>query len=265
MEFQNIFQRYEIKYLMTKQQQLELYRLILPYMQPDRFGRSTILNIYYDMPDKRLIRKSLEGPCYKEKLRVRSYGTPKADSTVFVELKKKYKGVVYKRRMDMNEQTAVNYINNGMHPAIQTQISKEIDYFIGFYKQLEPSVFLSYEREAFMGIEDENFRMTFDRSILMRTYDMDLKKGIYGRPLLEENLVLLEVKTAYGIPTWLLTFLSERQIYKTSFSKYGYAYQKLMLPDYLKQKQLTDTENNGANRERCPVRTKENGGTKDVA
>ncbi len=265
MEFQNIFQRYEMKYLMTKQQQHELYGLMLPYMQPDRFGRSTVLTIYYDMPDKRLIRKSLEGPCYKEKLRVRSYGTAKADSTVFVELKKKYKGVVYKRRLDMNERTAGDYLNNGMRLTNPTQISKEIDYFMRFYGKLEPSVFLSYEREAFAGKEDANFRMTFDRNILMRTYDMDLKKGVYGEPLLKEDMVLLEVKTAYGIPAWLLTFLNGRQIYKTSFSKYGYAYQKFMLPAYLKQEQLAETEINGADRERCPVRAKENGGTKDVA
>ncbi len=251
MEFQTIFQRYEIKYLMTQQQQHELYGLMLPYMQPDQFKRSTICNVYYDTPDKQLIRKSLEGPCYKEKLRVRSYGTAKADSLVFVELKKKYKGIVYKRRMDMKEKTAGSYLNNAVHLPYSTQISKEIDYFMKFYGKLEPAVFLSYEREAFMGTKNADFRMTFDKNILMRTYDMDLKKGVYGTPLLKEDLVLLEVKTAYGIPAWLLSFLSGNQIYKISFSKYGYAYQKFMLTTYLKPERW--------------IQSKENGGTKDVA
>lgn len=230
MDYQNTFKRYEIKYLLTGQQQRELYQWMLPFMRSDQFGKSTICNIYYDTQDRRLIRTSLEGPCYKEKLRVRSYGTAAEDSTVFVELKKKYKGIVYKRRMDMETRQARNYLDHHVRLGRPSQISKEIDYFMKLYQTLGPSVFLSYDREAFAGIQDETFRMTFDRNILMRTSDMDLTKGAYGEALLEEDLVLLEIKTAFGIPQWLLQFLSGHHIYKTSFSKYGYAYQKLILP-----------------------------------
>ncbi|HOO27038.1 MAG TPA: polyphosphate polymerase domain-containing protein [Lachnospiraceae bacterium] len=257
MEFKNIFERYEIKYLMTRQQQYELYNLMVTHMQPDTFGKSTIYNIYYDTPDRRLIRKSLDGPCYKEKLRVRSYGVAKSESTVFIELKKKYNGIVYKRRMDLNERLAHNYLEHSMGVGEKSQIGKEIEYFMKFYEQIEPSVFLSYEREAFVGKEDPDFRMTFDKNILMRDYDMDLKLGAYGETLLDDNMILLEIKTACGIPEWLLGFLSENQIYKTSFSKYGCAYQKFLLP---RQFCIGAGEEN-----RTTVIEKENGGKKDVA
>ena len=88
MSYQNTFKRYEIKYLITEQQMELLKELMYRYMLPDKFGKSIISNIYFDTPSKLLIRRSLEKPIYKEKLRVRSYGTATDDSTVFIELKK---------------------------------------------------------------------------------------------------------------------------------------------------------------------------------
>ncbi|WP_027399019.1 polyphosphate polymerase domain-containing protein [Anaerovorax odorimutans] len=229
MSYQNIFKRYELKYQITKEQKEELLKIMGDYMIPDKFGKSTISNLYFDTPNKLLIRRSLEKPKYKEKLRVRSYGVAKPDSTVFVELKKKYKGVVYKRRMSMKEQAAVDYLLNGFPLDNPSQISREIDYFMDLYDNIEPSVFLSYEREAFFSKTDENFRMTFDENILFRDYDFSLTNGIYGENILPQGMALLEVKTALGIPSWLLDFFSENKIYKTSFSKYGNAYKQLML------------------------------------
>lgn len=229
MSYQNIFKRYELKYLITKDEERALFEIMNGYMTPDKFGKSTISNIYFDTPDKLLIRRSSEKPCYKEKLRVRSYGVAKENSTVFVELKKKYDGIVYKRRMDMTEKAATDYLTHHIPLAEPTQISKEIDYFLDFYGDIKPSVFLSYEREAFFSKTDGNFRMTFDENILMRDYDIALTAGIYGESILPRGMVLLEVKTALRLPKWLLDFLSENKIYKTSFSKYGSAYKKALL------------------------------------
>ncbi len=258
MDYQNIFERYEIKFLLTTQQQRELYHVMQQYMKPDTFGKSTIYNIYYDTLDKRLIRRSIENPCYKEKLRVRSYGIVNEEQTVFVELKKKYQGVVYKRRIDMSKCMAENYLNHHIRLSVQSQIMKEVDYFLCFYESLEPSAFISYNREAFLGIEDQNFRMTFDNQILMRAYDMDLKSGAYGTSLLSENQVLLEIKTVMGIPEWLRNFLSMNQIYKTSYSKYGCAFQKMLLPQMLGASKAGKYKGSKNVKER-------NGGTEDVA
>ena len=226
MGVKNIFKRYELKFMLTTQQYIQLKELMKKYMLGDEFGKSTICNLYFDTPDYLLIRHSIEKPVYKEKLRLRSYGTPKTDSTVFAELKKKYKSVVYKRRIGMSEQDAMKFLCE-RKPVEDTQITREIDYFLDFYNNPKPTVYLSYEREAFFSKTDSDFRMTFDRNILWRDYDLSLCKGVYGEPILKKNQVLLEVKTAAAIPMWLTMFLSENHIYKTSFSKYGTAYKTI--------------------------------------
>lgn len=228
MNYQNIFKRYELKYLITKEQRGKIETAMKEYMQPDKFGNSTICNIYFDTPDNLLVRRSNEKPVYKEKLRVRSYGVAAPGSTVFIELKKKYNGVVYKRRIEASEQASVYYLCERIPLLHPTQITREIDYFYEVYGEIRPSVFLSYERSAFYSRTDSDFRMTFDENILFRNYDLSLTKGSYGEPLLQNHMVLLEVKTALGIPIWLTHILSEHHIYKTSFSKYGSAY-KIML------------------------------------
>ena len=71
---QNCFERYEKKYFLSPEQQRQLLQAIGSHVKMDFYGRYTISNLYYDTPDWRLIRTSLEKPIYKEKLRVRSYG-----------------------------------------------------------------------------------------------------------------------------------------------------------------------------------------------
>lgn len=218
------FKRYELKYLITQKQKSILLDAMGAYMQEDAFGRSTICNVYYDTPDSLLIRRSLEKPVYKEKLRVRSYGTATPEKEVFVELKKKYKGVVYKRRVSVKQSRAEAYLNHHVPLPVQNQITEELDYFLAFYKELKPAVFLSYEREAFYGRDDEDLRITFDENILWRDEDISLCSRPYGTPILDKDMVLMEIKVANAMPLWLSGLLSEEGIYKTSFSKYGQAY-----------------------------------------
>ena len=103
MEYQNVFKRYEIKYLISQEQKRIVLEAMEQKMALDKYGRTTIRNIYFDTDSYRLIRRSIEKPAYKEKLRIRSYCKAQPNSTVFVELKKKYKSVVYKRRVPMTE------------------------------------------------------------------------------------------------------------------------------------------------------------------
>lgn len=235
MNYQNVFKRYELKYLITKEEKKALFEIMKEYMVPDEYGKSNINNIYFDTPDKLLIRRSLDKPVFKEKLRIRSYGVTSPESAVFIELKRKYDDIVYKRRISVSEKIAMDYLVKGIPLINKSQISKEIDSFMDFYKKIEPSIFLSYEREAFYSKTDENFRMTFDERILTRDYDLSLAPGTYGESNIPEGMVVLEVKTVLGVPQWLLDFLSKNKIYKTSFSKYGNAYMKLMLPRFLKK------------------------------
>ena len=123
----SIFKRHELKYLVSAEQREFIESEFARYMIPDEHGESTICNIYYDTPDFRLIRRSLEKPVYKEKLRLRSYGTASKDEKVFLELKKKYKGIVYKRRISLNCDEAQDALKNGERLPENSQIAKEIN------------------------------------------------------------------------------------------------------------------------------------------
>lgn len=226
MAEQMIFKRYEIKYMLTKEQQAVIKDAMQEHMIADVHGRNTTCSLYFDTPDYLLIRRSLEHPFYKEKLRLRSYGVATPETTVFVELKKKYDSVVYKRRIGMTESEAEQFLLQHK-PAADSQICREIAYCLENYPNLAPAVMLSYEREAFYGKDDHEFRMTFDDTILWRDHHLSVKDGIFGEPVLPEDKVLLEIKTGTSIPIWLVRVLSENHIYKTSFSKYGTAYRTI--------------------------------------
>lgn len=224
MAYQTIFKRYEMKYLLTGQQKKSILQEMKPYMKLDQYGRTTIRNIYLDTDNFRLIRRSLEKPVYKEKLRLRSYQTAEPEDPVFVELKKKYKSVVYKRRLILTESQAMTCFRQGLPLPVHSQIADEIEYFRSYYKELYPTVFLSYEREAFYAVDGSDFRVTFDEHILYRRSDLSLGSSIYGTPLAEESQTLMEIKTAGGLPLWMSHALSRLKLYRTSFSKYGAAY-----------------------------------------
>ncbi len=146
MALQTVFKRYELKYLLTQAQKQAVLTAMAEHMELDQYGRTTIRNIYFDTENYRLIRRSIDKPAYKEKLRLRSYQQAGPDSTVFVELKKKYDSIVYKRRISLPEKKAMEWLLGKNHCRKDSQISKEVDYFLQFYGPLRPAVFLSYER-----------------------------------------------------------------------------------------------------------------------
>ena len=230
MAYQTVFKRYELKYMLTLEQKERVLAAMTPYMKLDKYGRTTIRNLYFDTDTYLLIRRSIEKTTYKEKLRIRSYNKADADSAVFVELKKKFKRVVYKRRISLPEAEAMKWLLGEKHIDKHTQISNEIDNFMDYYGALHPTVFLSYEREAFYTNDGSDFRVTFDDNILCREEDLSLQSDAYGTPILPEGKVLMEIKCSGGIPLWMTEVLSREKIYKTSFSKYGTAYRTLIFP-----------------------------------
>lgn len=230
-KFQTVFKRYEKKYIVTFEQAQNFLKLIEEYVVPDKYGKSTICNIYFDTPDFRLIRNSIEKPVFKEKLRIRSYGCPTAESNVFVELKRKYKGVIYKRRVDTPYIDAVNYLLKKRRPeGHNEQILNELDYFMSFYKKLQPAVSLFYDRIAFYSKDDKEIRITLDSNIRFRTKNFDLAKGSFGNSILEENKAIMEIKCLGAMPLWMSDALDELSVYPASFSKYGEAYKQIISP-----------------------------------
>lgn len=225
MAYQHIFRRYELKYLLNITQQQRIMDIMASHMSPDHYGLSTIRNIYYDTDSYRLIRTSLAKPVYKEKLRLRSYGPASSTDKIFVELKKKYDGVVYKRRIHMPYDEAGAWLSGDRTKMPDSQIGREIQYFTDFYGSLQPAVFLSYERQAWYSLDGSDFRVTFDQNILSRQTQLNLSCPCGGAVLLPPGKVLMELKTAGGIPLWMTKALTEYQVFKTSFSKYGTAYE----------------------------------------
>ena len=222
------FQRIEEKYLLSLEQYDRLRNVLQYLIEPDDYPKSTICNIYYDTQDYSLIRKSMEKPVYKEKFRLRSYGIPKENSPVFMEIKKKFDGIVYKRRVQTEEVAAIDYLAGGKMPAVNDlQILNEIEWFRHYY-DIIPRMFLAYDRLAFRSIEDPELRITFDRNIRYRTTELDLTKGDYGTPLLSKDQILMEIKIPGAAPVWLSAILSELEIFPVSFSKYGQSYTNLL-------------------------------------
>ncbi|MBR2036348.1 MAG: polyphosphate polymerase domain-containing protein [Agathobacter sp.] len=228
MGFQTVFKRYELKYMLTNEQMDRVLEAIMPYVKIDKYGKTTIRNLYFDTDNYRLIRRSIEKPDYKEKMRVRAYEQATEDSIVFVELKKKCEKVVYKRRVPMNESQAFHWLKGGEHYMTPTQITEEIDYFRDYYGNLHPTVFLAYDRIAYYAADGSGFRITFDDNILCREHDLSLQSEVYGTPILPEGKVMMELKCSGGIPLWMTEILSREKLYKTSFSKYGTAYQNII-------------------------------------
>lgn len=230
MAYKAVFKRHELKYILTKEQKERIVAHIQPYMSLDQYGRTTICNIYFDTENYRLIRRSIEKPEYKEKLRIRCYVNKNAENKVFVEIKKKYDKVVYKRRLSMQEEQAMQWLKQEKTCEIDSQIAREIDYFLEYYGTLKPALYLSYEREAYYCKEDSDFRVTFDENVLCRQERITFQSDVGGIPVLDVDKVLMEIKCAGGIPLWMTEILSKEKLYKISFSKYGTAYQNIIYP-----------------------------------
>lgn len=217
------FKRYEKKFLLSEDKYQRFMGAALEHIIPDQYHKSLVNSIYYDTDDYYLIRQSLEKPVYKEKLRVRSYGVPDPDGTVFVELKKKYKGIVYKRRVQTTPAAAERWLSGEASAVEESQITREIDWFLKT-NDVSPKVFVSCDRVSWKGKEDPELRFTFDMHIRTREDDLHLCSGGYGTDLLKPGQVLMEIKIPNAAPMWLAHLLSDEKIFPESFSKYGTFY-----------------------------------------
>ena len=225
------FKRYEKKFRINHQTYENIVEGIRSHMHLDTFNKDghcyTVSNIYYDTWDNILIGRSIMKPVYKEKLRLRAYGVPTLDTSVFLEIKKKYKGIVNKRRTKIKLKEAYDFVDKGIYPndnpRVRKQVLHELEYLLHMY-DLKPMVYLSYDRWAYHDNTDPDFRVTFDTNITTRREDLRLESGSYGQKLLPEGTYIMEVKTLTAIPLWFIEILSKNAVYANSFSKYGTEY-----------------------------------------
>ncbi len=237
------FERYEKKYLISEEQAAELIDFFVNErgMKLDKYcvgGKVYgIYNIYFDDDENSVINNSLSKPKYKEKLRLRGYSFPETgEETVFLELKRKIRGIVTKRRAILPYNAAMAFVCEGVRPASDdyslNRMLDEIEYFLN-RKKVSPKVFISYERIAMTDRLDPSLRITFDNNILSRRYDVDLSKGGGGEPLLNPGERLMEIKFIHAPPKWLCDLLTQKKIFMTHFSKYGNEYSRLRGREFL--------------------------------
>ena len=230
----NIFQRKEKKYRLSLDQFEDLFKELLFYMEQDKCGMQTISSLYYDTDDFQLIQKSIEKPIYREKFRIRSYGIPTATDMIFLELKKKFEGVVYKRRVSLSLEEATTYLSSTNIPLENNQIMQEIDWFYSRH-QLTPKVLIAYDRIALFGKEDLDFRITFDFKVRWRSTNLDLSAGDHGAYLIPKDECLMEIKALGAIPFCLTQILANHELYPVSFSKYGTCYKNYLYQERVDQ------------------------------
>lgn len=228
--FTDVFERKEVKYRLDARQAETMRRALEGHMAPDVYGCTTVRSLYLDTPERAVIERSLDKPLYKEKLRLRSYGVPGPQDTIYIEIKKKWQRTVYKRRAAISLNQAEAWLNRGLRPDLDTQILREIDYFLSFYRPV-PKLFLAYDRIACYGIENNNIRITFDANIRSRESNLSLARGDSGTALLDSKAVLMEIKIPDAMPLWLSGMLSELEIYPVSFSKYGSVYKRKLITE----------------------------------
>lgn len=256
--YSEVFQRVEKKYRVNAWQRRAIEARLQALMEPDAYGLARVTSLYWDTPVRSLIARSLEKPLYKEKLRVRAYGREEgealvsaflADSSspagfpVFVELKKKYKGVVYKRRTGMSLAAARAYLGGVDYrcacerfpladPALaeasleprNVQIAAEIDAMRNRYEGLAPSMAIACDRVAWKPCAEHvdelgELRVTFDAALRFA------ERRDAWRPVVGKTESIMEIKSAGPFPLWLAKALDEARAYPASFSKYGTAAQ----------------------------------------
>lgn len=232
MAFGVTFKRYEKKFLLSPEQYSAIKAEIDKQFVPDEYGETKICNLYYDTPNFLTIRRSVEKPIFKEKIRLRTYGVPNDSTTSFIEVKRKFKSIVYKRRIHMPYLKAINFLNKDFSDIKDTQITKELKYIVEFYGDLKPQFYLSYDRCAFFYKETSDIRVTFDKNITWRTTDLDLRSGSYGKQMLPEGYTLMEIKVPNTVPLWLSQLLSRLDVKSNSFSKVGNAYKSTIRSNY---------------------------------
>lgn len=226
---QEIFKRYEVKYLISFSQYVDLREKILEHMRYDTYGNQegkyNIVSLYFDSDDARIYHETRNKMPFRQKLRLRIYDRANLNSTAFIEIKQKFKNVVNKRRTVIplgKAYEALETTDSGdvsQFLASNNQILKEALHFKELY-QLKPEVIVSYDRQAFVGIDQPDLRVTFDYNLMCRKDDLAIENGPQGESFIDSDMVVLEVKVSDTVPFWLARLLSNSNCSKESVSKF---------------------------------------------
>lgn len=220
-----IFSRYELKYLISYETYLAFAEQLSQKMKNDQFGnmgKYNIISLYFDSDDHTIYYETRNNLPFRQKLRLRIYNNATLDTVSFLELKQKFNRVVNKRRTKLKLGDAYQYLeqyNSDDISVSNRQIMAEVDSFRSLYR-LKPELIVSYDRHAFIGVEEEDLRVTFDYNLRCRKDDLRIESGPHGMRFVDPHLVVMEVKVTHSVPLWLSRLLSDYACPRKSVSKY---------------------------------------------
>ena len=222
------FLRREVKYRLNSEMFEILKREFAAHVVQDKFHFVCVHNIYYDNDSHEIIRRSIEKPLFKQKLRLRAYEkNGELDGHAFVEMKNKYEGSVFKRRVKIPI-GAARLLADGTPLCgviASGQIADELLFYAGA-KDCRPKIYVSYNRYAYCAKAEKDLRITFDFGIFSRVERLWLCRDSADEQLLTDDDYILEIKSERPFPLWLTGILAKHRLYPQSFSKYGRIYEE---------------------------------------
>ena len=187
--------RFENKYLLSEAQhrvilgQVSLLAEVDPKAGQDGYW---VDSLYYDTVDLQDFYDSLEGICYRRKIRFRSYNSERRE---YFEEKVKYNQSITKFRCP------------------KKQIQKHLKSL--YLDNRHPVVRVKYKREAFE-VPQYQLRLTFDSFLSAQSQILPFDSWQVFLP----QKVIFESKHSGVIPKWLNQIIQDYQLTRLSISKY---------------------------------------------
>lgn len=240
------FERKEMKYLLNVRQKEQLMKAISDWIVQDPYSPYTVSSAYLDFPSDLLMKRNMEKPAYRRKVRIRCYGEFERNSTCYLETKNKYKGITVKKRILMDSSQIEEFLKNRKFPA---GLSSDAISLFNAQAGYQIRYGLKYERQAYYWKDDPSLRITFDDQICVRKpenpFCLQSLIGQKAAAILPDGFTLMEIKTANALPLRLARILGALQILPASFSKAGSAYRLL---NYANEPGKPNTQNEKGNR-----------------
>ncbi len=207
---------------------------VLPFLRPDVFastranGQYTVRSIYFDTPGFEMYHTKVDGIAHRLKVRLRGYNMGDDNSTVFMEIKRKYEGPILKNRCDAPYGVVKQLFNGASIDDFQGRIShpdnaRRFLYQV-YSRNLRPVVNVIYDREPYLGNTlhlENDFRLTFD--LHLRSVAYPSADGLFEEQDLQyayPGFFILEVKFNQFCPAWMKPVLEDFQLRKEPASKY---------------------------------------------
>ncbi len=227
------FSRREVKFVIDARQRRELLARLAGRLAPDAHGDAEgcypIVSLYFDNANRDLYWDQLTGVGSRQKLRLRTYGSPHGPETPasFLEIKHKLDGRTIKQRVpatiDEGLRVAAGHWPAAALPPGEAYVVRQIHHLVAA-RELRPCCVLRYDRQAFRGGADApDLRVTLDTRVRYRFDDLVPRPGddAFDAMLFGRERYVLEIKVDVAVPRWLAEAVGACGCVPRGFSKYA--------------------------------------------